>query len=216
MLAPLPVAGETGVAPAAAAILPITLYTDFENEPAQPILAALEDELASIMTPIGIRFEWRNLDHHPPGEATAELAVVTVKGRCDTNGLLPKTKLAGALGFTHISDGQILPFTEISCDQVRTFLQNELSGMDRQDRDFAFGRALGRVLAHELYHILGNTTHHGSGVAKEAYSTRDLMRDDFQFPHKEIEMLRAGRVHNPPPAAPATKAAGTFRYNPGW
>jgi len=187
----LPALGETRAAPP----VPITLYTQFQQQPPPAVLEALQAELESIMAPIGLRFEWRNLNGSHSEEPSVELAVVTVKGRCDTAGLVPKSKAEGALGITHMSDGQILPFTEISCDKVRNFVQVELLQMTGADREPAFGRALGRVLAHELYHIFANTVHHGSGVAKEAYTTFDLTCDDFQFPHKESEMLRAGRVH---------------------
>ena len=187
----LPALGETRAAPP----VPITLYTQFQQEPPQAVLEALQSELESIMAPIGLQFEWRNLNRPHSTEPSVELAVVTVKGRCDTGGLVPKSKVEGALGLTHMSDGQILPFAEISCDKVRSFLQAELFAMASGEREAAFGRALGRILAHELYHIFANTTHHGAGVAKEAYTINDLLCEDFQFPHKESEMLRAGRVH---------------------
>ena len=49
-------------------------------------------------------------------------------------------------------------------------------------------------MAHELYHIFANTTRHGSGVAKEAYTVRDLMCEEFQFQQRETQMLQANRV----------------------
>jgi hypothetical protein len=40
----------------------------------------------------------------------------------------------------------------------------------------ALGRALGRVAAHELYHVLGNTQSHGeAGLAKPSFGTVDLL-----------------------------------------
>ena len=100
----------------------------------------------------------------------------------------------GALGWTHVSDGQILPFTDINCDRVREFAQSGLMQFRMEDREAKYGRALGRVLAHELYHIFANTARHGSmGVAKESYSVQDLVGDDFQFEAKESRMLRTNR-----------------------
>jgi hypothetical protein len=105
-----------------------------------------------------------------------------------------------------VSDGQILPFTDISCDRVREFTQSGLLAFRPEDREAKYGRALGRVLAHELYHIFANTMRHGSmGVAKESYNMKDLLADDFQFQAKESRMLQTNR---PRPAVES--AAGTM------
>jgi hypothetical protein len=153
------------------------------------------------MSPLGFHFEWRNLNANRGNRVSVELAVVTIKGRCDIAGLSNRSKVEGALGFTHISDGQILPFTEIDCDRVRNFVQGELLAMPADDREYAFGRALGRVLAHELYHIFANTTRHGSGVAKESYTVHDLVCDDFLFQQRESRILRSRMPIGPPPPA---------------
>lgn len=147
------------------------------------------------MAPIGMQFAWHSLTSVRGNEVSAELAVITLKGRCDTLGMLNRSIVEGALGFTHISDGQILPFTEVNCDRVRNFLQADLIMMGAEERQIAFGRAIGRVLAHELYHIFANTTRHGSGVAKESYSVHDLLCGDFQFQQRESQMLRSNRAH---------------------
>jgi hypothetical protein len=64
------------------------------------------------------------------------------------------------------------------------------------DREEAFGRAVGRVVAHELYHIFANTQKHGSvGVAKESYTVQDLMSGDFLFDGQEYRALGAGKAH---------------------
>ena len=185
---------------------PITLYTQFQQAPPEGVLQALRDEVEAIMAPIGLRFEWRDLSKTQGHEVSAELAVVTFKGRCDTVGLTTRSKYEGALGWTHVSDGQILPFTDISCDRVREFAQSGLLTFRMENREEKYGRALGRVLAHELYHIFANTTRHGSvGVAKESYSVTDLLTDDFQFQAKESHLLQTNR---PRPAVEG--AAGTM------
>ena len=177
-----------------ATFAPITLYTQFEQAPQAGVLEALQVEVDSIMAPIGLRFQWRDLGTTGGHEVSAELAVITFKGRCDAVGLPTHSRLEGALGWTHVSDGQILPFTDISCDRIRQFTQPGLLAFRTADRAAKYGRALGRVLAHELYHIFANTMRHGSlGVAKESYSTQDLLADDFLFQAKESRMLRTNR-----------------------
>jgi hypothetical protein len=189
-----------------AVFAPITLYTQFEQAPPAGVLEGLQEEVESIMAPIGLRFQWRDLSKTGGHEVSAELAVVTFKGRCDAAGLTTRSRFEGALGWTHVSDGQILPFTDISCDRVRQFTQSGLLVFRTEDRAGKYGRALGRVLAHELYHIFANTTRHGSmGVAKESYNMQDLLADDFQFQAKESRMLRTNR-----PRAALESTTGTM------
>ena len=73
---------------------------------------------------------WRKAGGH---EVSAELAVVSFKGRCDTAGMVLHSKLEGALGWTHVSDGQILPFTDVSCDRVREFRAGRTDGIPASD-----------------------------------------------------------------------------------
>jgi hypothetical protein len=195
-----PASGETRWAPSA-----ITLYTNFQQPAPAAVVQAMQDEVEAIMAPIGLRFEWRSLSAARGHEVSAELAVITFQGRCDAVEQTVHPRLSGALGWTHVSDGTILPFTDIACDRIREFVQRSLFIIDREDRQEVYGRALGRVLAHELYHIFANTTHHASwGVAKECYSVQDLLGEEFQFQDKESRMLRANR----PPGA-AEPEAGT-------
>lgn len=186
----LPASSETRGTPFA----PITLYIQFQQPPSDGLLKALQEEVELIMTPIGLYFQWRDLGKAAGHEVSAELAVVTFKGKCDVSNLVTGGRFEGALGWTHVSDGQILPFTDIGCDSVRDFTQSALLLLRPADREAKYGRALGRVLAHELYHIFANTLRHGSmGVAKESYSVPNLLSDDFQFEGKESRLLQANR-----------------------
>jgi hypothetical protein len=57
------------------------------------------------------------------------------------------------------------------------------------------GRALARVIAHELYHIItGTTDHHATGVAKAAFSARDLTDARFEFDNSSISRMRPSVV----------------------
>jgi hypothetical protein len=171
--------------------VPIILYTKFDKEPPKAVMDALQDELDAIMEPIGLGFEWRSLAGVHGNEVSVELAVISFKGQCDSVTLLPHTSNPGPLGWTHVSDGVILPFSDVDCDRIHAFMQKDLQAESAARRDAILGRAVGRVLAHELYHIFANTSQHGScGVGKAAYTVRELLSDDFQFEAKESLALR--------------------------
>jgi len=191
-LGALPGFGETRQTPVA----PIALYTQFQEDPPEAVTEALHDELDSVMAPMGLRFEWHSLTGARGNEVAVELAVLTFKGRCDVAGLMPRNGSPGALGWTHVSDGIILPFSDVDCDRIRGFVQKELLSVHPDDRETAFGRALARVVAHELYHIFANTAKHGScGIGKSAYTVQELLSEDFQFEARESEALRTSKAH---------------------
>ena len=182
--------------------VPITLYAKFEHEVPPAVMAAIQQEVGAIMEPIGINFDWRNLSLANGSEVSVELAVITFKGTCSTANLVPHASNPGALGWTHVSDGIILPFSDVDCDRIRTFMQRELLYLDPGVRNELFGRAVGRVLAHELYHIFANTSQHGScGVGKAAYSVQELLSNDFRFEDRESKALRTRTRTHPEPAS---------------
>jgi hypothetical protein len=179
----------------AATAAPVTLYTDFQQGVSPVVLEAVRSEVDSIMSPMGLRFDWQMLSDFRPGRASAAVAVAHFEGRCDVSGLVMRGNKVGSLGWTEISDGTILPFTHVDCERVRTFLQTTLLGYRPQDRERAYGRALGRVLAHELYHVYGDTPKHTArGVAEANYTVADLLAADFQFHEKETRALRSSKA----------------------
>ena len=189
----LPAFGE----PLVGHVAPIILYSSFQAQPPQAVQEALQDELEQIMSPIGLRFTWRSLTGVRGNEVSVELAVISFKGRCDVAGLGSHGLQPGALGWTHVSDGNILPFSDVDCDRIRGFVQGTLLTVPREDREEAYGRALARVLAHELYHIFANTQKHGScGVGKESFTVQDLLTDDFVFEGRETKAIRAGKAQS--------------------
>ena len=183
--------------------LPAVLYSTFQQPTPIAVRHALEDEVESIMGPLGRHFVWRSLAGVNGHEVSSELAVLTFKGQCNVQGLTLKEIHPGALGWTHVSDGAILPFSEIDCDRIRLFVQKELLYRKPAEREEVFGRALARVVVHELYHIFANTPHHSSdGVAKAAYTVQELLSDDFVFEEAQCSALRTsvpGKPHTSTP-----------------
>ena len=169
----------------------ITLCTAFQQLPPDAVVDAIQSELDNIMLPAGLHFDWYPLTE-AGGKVSSQLAVIHFKGQCDTEDLRPEWGYPGPLGWTHISDGEILPFIDVNCEGVRLFVQRSLIGLPLPNREAAYGRALARVLAHELYHFLANTKGHaGGGLAKAAYSAEELLSQTFRFGRKEYECLRS-------------------------
>lgn len=187
-----------GGSPGSPQLAPITLFTQFLEPVPKAVVDALHDEVASILAPSGLHFEWHSLASAAEVGTTVELAVVTFRGSCDASAFpLKSTVPAQALGFTSVTDGEILPFTTVECDRTRAFLSGAMLRLPANERPALFGRALGRILAHEIYHIFAKTQRHGhAGVAKEAYTVADLMAEEFELEEREFELLRASPAYN--------------------
>jgi hypothetical protein len=67
-----------------------------------------------------------------------------------------------------------------------------MSGGDFGNADVLLGRALGRVLAHEVVHILAKSGAHGhAGVAKTALSGSQLIAPELRLEAEDVERIHA-------------------------
>jgi hypothetical protein len=95
------------------------------------------------------------------------------------------------LGFTRTSNGQVLPFSELECGHIRRSIAPLAVGYSTKDRESLLGRAMGRVLAHELFHIFANTEKHGQqGVTKTSYNRKDLVAEGFEFDAQDAKRIQ--------------------------
>lgn len=173
----------------------VAVFLDFDHAPAAGLIADMRAEVDRILAPSGLRFEWHSLHDDQQANSTfADLAVARFKGVCTSHpdliaGHLPSQPTV--LATTAVSDGHVLPFTEVECNTLGRFLGNAITALPARERNRAFARAMGRVLAHELYHVFGETRKHGSsGVASAFHSRRDLLAPEFNFSSAESEMFR--------------------------
>lgn len=168
------------------------VVTSFAHEPSHGVFHTLKTELETLLSIPILRIEWRNLDNAPVYESFDHLVVARFYGRCQTTTDEGAEVTPPTLGFTHVSDGQVIPFLEIDCDRVARVLGRAKTAEPAAQREHRMGRALGRVLAHEIYHILAETKEHArSGLAKAQLSERDLTCEWMSFEKADLEKIRA-------------------------
>ena len=167
------------------------LYTAYESESPEPVRSAMRQELESIFDPIGWQIAWRPLDGSSYGEMSANLAVVHFLGTCDATDLTVTAETPTVLGSTDMANGRVMPFSNVDCSAVRALLAPLLTTDDIRARQQAFGRAVGRVLAHELYHVLTKERRHGSkGIGEAHFNAAQLLGSRFRFAPAEVAKLR--------------------------
>jgi len=173
--------------------VPFRVYIDFQHAPPAPIQNDILGEVDDIMGPLGWHLEWNNV-RDALGLVAVKQAMVRFKGACTTSDLTVYGGFAIALtlGRTYTSAANhIMPFADIFCDAIRAYIVPELLSREGGQRDGAFARAIARVVAHELYHIFGDTSHHGSkGLAKAILKPEELVANHLNFEQGEIARLR--------------------------
>ena len=161
---------------------PLTLVISTERPFAAATEAEMHREMDKLMLQASIRVEWRNLSDFVAGTEVHDLVLVKFRGNCHIQPTPVYLDERGPMAFTHTSDGEVLPFSEVLCDRVGVAAQSAMAGGEFGRRDELLGRALARVLAHELYHIKGKCNEHGrSGVARKALSGRELIAGTLDF-----------------------------------
>ncbi|HLY15962.1 MAG TPA: hypothetical protein VKR61_02000 [Bryobacteraceae bacterium] len=156
-----------------AAALPgadLSVILDFEASHSTPATAAMKLEAEKLLKGSGVTLEWRMLSELSPEESFPRIAVVKLKGRCEMTPFVPAAAdVAAPLGITYREDGRVIPFSEVECDRVRSTLGGARLTANPEARELLFGRALGRVLAHELLHVVNHSGRHTKDGVTQKY-----------------------------------------------
>jgi hypothetical protein len=162
---------------------PVTVFLTGSSVPAA-VLQGLERATESAFAPSGVKLSWME-GRLPDTGVDGRLVVVRLEGQCRStwpDSAKPLTTRPAVLAQTHIADGRVLPFADVLCDAVRQLVAADLKAAAARDRDGLFGRALGRVAAHELYHILLRTTEHThTALSRAEQSAPDLLTSQAAF-----------------------------------
>ncbi len=175
----------------------VALLMDFDNHPAAASVDEMKKEVAHLLKSTGLIFDWQN--HKAGREAIPHAIQFRFKGKCysdnfqsEISDLAPYGETV-ALASTPLSRGRVQPFSRIECDQIRKCIGTS-AGPGKKQRDVALGRAMGRVVAHELYHILVDTRKHAAhGVAKPVQDASDLVSTGAEFDPAETDKLSSPR-----------------------
>jgi hypothetical protein len=157
----------------------VTIVLDFQGPHSDRSIGEMKREFAGIMKGSGLSFDWR-LRSEAAGQSFPNLVLVKFKGRCVLEPVPYLYDERGPLAFTYSTDGALQPFSEVACDKITASVRTAMFGDDYAKADLLFGRALGRVVAHELTHILRNSKDHDrEGIAKPSLSGMDLISPDL-------------------------------------
>jgi|ERR1700733_9046393 len=171
----------------------VYLQTGSSRETSRAV-SYMQRELEALMQTAGYTVEWKVLGTHSSEDESA-IAVVELRGACrppEPNGYMEPVQDGASLASTAVDGDQVLPFSWINCETLTRLLAPSLARKAVGQRDFLYGRAMGRLLAHELYHLLTNKREHaGSGVGKSSFTAGDILGERFAFEGSTLAGLSA-------------------------
>lgn len=181
-----PAFGERVPGPATPVTLTVAVLPQAPYAPA--VIQEMTREVASILKRSGLRLKWHI--GFGPQVFDEPLAIVKLTGTCSMDSPVTSGK-PGPLGWTHSVDGELLPFSALACDNIRRAIQSEMREEDRARGNVLLGRAMGRVLAHELFHIVAATKEHtGAGVSQAALSPAELLSDRLELDPVGVDLIQ--------------------------
>jgi len=180
----------------------VTVVVNFEKPHSEASVVALRHELTNLLEPLGFDVDVMLRSELPAYPEFSELVVFEMRGSCSMKGVPLRIGETlderGPLAMAYSSDGQILHFGAVECDRVRECLQRVTGPGSPEKHQAAFGKALGIVMAHELYHMIaGVKAHTKGGLTKKSLSARELLSGELSIPHVVDESMRRGLVLRP-------------------
>ena len=150
----------------------------------------MQFELQRLLDPAGIRVIWKDFGARKTGEDFDLVVVGSIAGSCSPGENEPAPTISAvqplvSLADTAVSNNHILPFFEVDCSWLRRILGSNAGRP-------LMGRALARVIGHELYHILARTMEHrDAGIAKAIFSAEELSMARFDFDLISLARIRS-------------------------
>jgi hypothetical protein len=188
----------------------VGLFVSWDQPPAEAFLKQLRREVGRIFRPTGLRLVWELGSGKKPG-VYHRVIVVRLQGRCGSDRVgdfrdddLPKD---ARLGWTFVVDGDVIPHSVVDCDQVARTVAAMRSRFSSNILLHAmFARAAGRVLTHEMMHVLLQTPEHdGAAFTRPSLRLDDLFTAPSLRPAQVLALQRIGR---PAPGVSVAQGSG--------
>jgi hypothetical protein len=172
--------------------IPLTVVLDIQNAGySRASLSAMETEAQRIFKDTGMKLDWRLKSELGQYAEFSNVVVFTMTGSCNATSVPLMIDERGPLALTYTSNGEVLPFGEVRCDRVKVSLGRNPQQAYRYSNS-ALGVALGRVMAHELYHILSKEkTHTSDGVTQTSLRSDELICSGLKLDAAALNRINA-------------------------
>jgi hypothetical protein len=177
---------------------PVNVYLHPSSNISPAVTHWMQEESGLLMRSAGYQVHWLDPLERPDAPGTS-LIVIELAGTCAPTERAGRAADVDRLAFTVVDHGKILPFITVDCTALQKTLASDLGREPRARRDVLYGRAMGRLVAHEMYHIESQTREHSKqGVAQAEVSSRDLVAERFEFSHDTLAKIQVAAAAPPP------------------
>jgi hypothetical protein len=176
------------------------------------VVQQIRREVDQIFRPSGLALRWEDSRRSLRG-IYDRVVVVEMRGKCSwerVRDFRAEDALNGAqLGWTFLTDGEVVPHSVVDCDQVARTLASAPSRMfERHPVPSLFTRLTARVLAHEMLHVLFRSEGHDlAGLSRPSLRVEELPLAMKLRPEQVAGLRRIGRQAG----SPLAKGAETNR-----
>ncbi len=135
----------------------------------------MKTEFSALTEPLGLHTEWRTLPARSGKGELGRLIVVRLLGDCVTTSDAASVESGEPVASVQEVDGRILPFIDVHCDTLVSLVRPAWKDRTPYEKRRLLGRSLARVLAHEVYHVVGQTHDHAAeGITKARLNSGEL------------------------------------------
>jgi hypothetical protein len=170
----------------------VGILVDFEQKPAPEFLKQVRSEVEHFFRPSGVRLEWHT--KVGKGMGTFDRVVrITVRGRCGISYAGKQGLEEGVvhLGWTVFEDGEATSQVVVDCDRIAQIAGHTLGWYGNPGMLYLhYIRLAGRVVGHEMLHVLLDTSAHSDSDLNRRVLRLDDLRREARLAPLEIEQLR--------------------------
>ena len=176
-----------------ATVVPLDVFLQAAPVESPELLVYLKAEVDQALQTAGYQVRWI-----PPQSSTEHvglrsLALIKLKGVCaqpQPSETDHEVSPDAWLGSTVVNEGHVSPFMSVNCSLLGSVLAKRLETETSTRRVQLLGRAAGRVIAHEIYHMLADSLEHTpQGITKASFNSTDLLADELTFTHLALRRL---------------------------
>jgi len=167
----------------------MTIVMDFDGRHSERSVEEMKRETQAIVRDSGLHLDWQ-MRTDAGQKSFSDLVVIRFRGKCLFQPAPYLYDELGPMAFTYSTNGEVQPYSEVSCDKVTAVLRPAMHGGEFANADVLLGRALGRVVAHELMHMLTRSSAHAhQGVGKASLSGRQLIASELPLEPADLERI---------------------------
>jgi hypothetical protein len=167
-----------------------TVLLQFDEKYSPETVGEMKQEAAKILKDSGLRLDWRLLSETKPADSFNDVIIVRFKGECAITAPAVAVERGDVFARTHTVNGEVLPFTDVLCDKVSASVRSVITTKQRRRGNYLLGRALGRVLSHEIFHVVARTGDHSEkGVTRSALSGAQLVSKHLVMSDTDLNRL---------------------------